>query len=219
MLAVEPSFVMYKANAMLAQMRYVGVPLRPDFTLDADKVLEAIAREQPALVFLAYPNNPTGNLFDIDDIVRIVRTAPGLVVVDEAYHPFAQVSFADVLDAHPNAIVMRTLSKLGLAGIRLGYAFGDPAWIGEFDKTRPPYNLNSLTQATALTVLRHADVLAMRRRRPFATERDALMRAVPRRWTDCRSLHVPERGQLPAGARAPTPMRHSLRLKGTRRRC
>jgi histidinol-phosphate aminotransferase len=159
MLAVEPSFVMYKANAMLAQMRYVGVALHPDFSLDAEAVLAAIAKEQPALIFLAYPNNPTGNLFALDDIVRIVRAAPGLVVVDEAYHPFARVSFADRLAEFPNAIVMRTLSKLGLAGIRLGYAFGDPAWIAEFDKVRPPYNLNSLTQAVALSVLEHADVL------------------------------------------------------------
>lgn len=173
MLAVEPSFVMYKANAMLAQMRYVGVPLRPDFTLDTDAVLAAIAREQPAVIFLAYPNNPTGNLFPLADIERIVRAAPGLVVIDEAYHPFAQVSFADRLAGFPNAIVMRTLSKLGLAGIRLGYAFGDPAWIAEFDKTRPPYNLNSLTQAVALTVLKHADVLAGQAA-TLRAERDAL---------------------------------------------
>ena len=159
MLAVEPSFVMYRANAMLAQMRYVGVPLRPDFTLDVDAVLAAIQREQPALVFIAYPNNPTGNLFDIADVERIVEASPGLVVVDEAYYPFAQVSFAGRLSAHPNAIVMRTLSKLGLAGIRLGYAFGDRAWISEFDKARPPYNLNSLTQAAALTLLAHDDLL------------------------------------------------------------
>ena len=160
MLAVEPSFVMYKANAMLAQMRYVGVPLLADFTLDTAAVLAAIEREAPALIFLAYPNNPTGNLFPLADIGRIVRAAPGLVVIDEAYHPFAQVSFADRLEEFPNAIVMRTLSKLGLAGIRLGYAFGDPAWIAEFDKARPPYNLNSLTQAIALTVLKHTEVLA-----------------------------------------------------------
>jgi histidinol-phosphate aminotransferase len=160
MLAVEPSFVMYKANATLAQMRYVGVPLNADFTLDTGAVLAAVEREQPALVFLAYPNNPTGNLFPLADIERIVAATPGLVVIDEAYHPFAQVSFADRLADHPNAIVMRTVSKLGLAGIRLGYAFGDPAWIDELDKTRPPYNLNSLTQAAALAVLAHADVLA-----------------------------------------------------------
>ncbi len=161
MLVVEPSFVMYKANAMLAQMRYAGVPLEADFTLDTPAFLAAIERERPALVFLAYPNNPTGNLFPIEDIERIVEAAPGLVVIDEAYHPFAKVSFADRLARHPNAVVMRTLSKLGLAGIRLGYAFGDPAWIDEFDKTRPPYNLNSLTQATALTSSRS-------RRRPCA---------------------------------------------------
>ena len=173
MLAVEPSFVMYRANAMLSQMRYVGVPLRPDFTLDVDAVLAAIQREQPALIFLAYPNNPTGNLFDIDEIERIVDAAPGLVVIDEAYHPFAQVSFADRLSAHSNAIVMRTLSKLGLAGIRLGYAFGDPAWISELDKARPPYNLNSLTQAAVLTLLARADVLNQQAA-TLRDERDAL---------------------------------------------
>ena len=173
MLAVEPSFVMYKANAMLAQMRYVGVPLLPDFTLDTEAVLAAIAREAPALIFLAYPNNPTGNLFPLADIERIVRAAPGLVVIDEAYHPFARVSFAGRLAEFPNAIVMRTLSKLGLAGIRLGYAFGDPAWIAEFDKARPPYNLNSLTQAVALTVLKHADVLE-EQAATLRAERDAL---------------------------------------------
>ncbi|MBK9607220.1 MAG: histidinol-phosphate transaminase [Betaproteobacteria bacterium] len=173
MLAVEPSFVMYKANALLAQMRYVGVPLLPDFTLDTEAVLSAIAREAPSLIFLAYPNNPTGNLFPLADIERIVRAAPGLVVIDEAYHPFARVSFAERLAEFPNAIVMRTLSKLGLAGIRLGYAFGDPAWIAEFDKARPPYNLNSLTQAVALTVLKHADVLEGQAA-TLRAERDAL---------------------------------------------
>ena len=179
MLAVEPSFVMYKANAMLAQMRYVGVPLFPDFTLDTDAVLTAIAREAPALIFLAYPNNPTGNLFPLEDVERIVRAAPGLVVIDEAYHPFAQVSFADRLGEFPNAIVMRTLSKLGLAGIRLGYAFGDPAWISEFDKARPPYNLNSLTQAVTLTVLRHADILG-EQAATLRAERDALSQRLSR---------------------------------------
>jgi len=173
MLAVEPSFVMYKANAMLAQMRYAGVPLNADFSLDTAAVLAAIERERPALTFLAYPNNPTGNLFPLADIERIVRAAPGLVVIDEAYHPFARVSFAGRLADHPNAIVMRTLSKLGLAGIRLGYAFGDPAWIAEFDKARPPYNLNALTQAVALTVLKHTDVLA-EQAATLRAERDTL---------------------------------------------
>lgn len=182
MLALEPSFVMYKANAMLSQMRYVAVPLNADFTLDVEAVLAAVARERPALIFLAYPNNPTGNLFPVEDIERIVRAAPGLVVIDEAYHPFAQVSFAGRLAHLPNAIVMRTLSKLGLAGIRLGYAFGDAAWIDEFDKARPPYNLNSLTQAVALAVLDHPDILAeqaatLRAERETLAER---LRALPR---------------------------------------
>jgi histidinol-phosphate aminotransferase len=139
---------MYKANAMLAQMRYTGVPLRANFTLDTEAVLAAIEREHRRSSSSRTRTIRPGTCSRWPTSSGSPPPAPGLVVIDEAYHPFAQVSFADRLDAHPNAIVMRTLSKLGLAGIRLGYAFGDPAWIGEFDKTRPPYNLNSLTQAT-----------------------------------------------------------------------
>jgi histidinol-phosphate aminotransferase len=110
-------------------------------------------------VFLPYPNNPTGNLFDDDTVETIVREAPGLVIVDEAYHAFAQASFMHRLGGHDNLLVMRTLSKQGLAGLRLGMLAGDPAWLAEFDKVRLPYNVNSLTQASAAFALEHQQVL------------------------------------------------------------
>jgi histidinol-phosphate aminotransferase len=159
MLSVEPTFVMYRMIAAYAGMRYVGVPLREDFSLDLDAVKQAMKQDRPALVFLAWPNNPTGNLFDRADVLKIVEAAPGLVVVDEAYHAFAQESLADELARHPNLLVMRTLSKLGLAGLRLGYLMGAPSWVCELDKVRLPYNINTLTQNAASLALRNIEVL------------------------------------------------------------
>jgi histidinol-phosphate aminotransferase len=158
-LAPEPTFVMYRMYALVNRMRYVGVALEPDFTLDCARLLAAIEEHQPALVFIAYPNNPTGNLFPEADVLRILQAAPGLVVLDEAYHAFARKSFMQRLAGHPNLVVMRTLSKMGMAGLRLGYAAGSPAWMREFDKVRPPYNVNVLTQLVAERLLAHADVL------------------------------------------------------------
>lgn len=156
LLSVEPSFVMYRMIAGFAGMRYVGVPLRPDFSLDEAAVLAALERERPALVFIAYPNNPTGNVFDAVALERIIRAAPGLVVVDEAYHAFAGgLSFLDAVDRHDNLLLMRTVSKLGLAGLRLGYLVGPARWLAELDKLRLPYNVNVLTQAAAQLALEH----------------------------------------------------------------
>ncbi|MBS0321311.1 MAG: histidinol-phosphate transaminase [Proteobacteria bacterium] len=158
-LSAEPSFVMYRRSADVAQVRYVGVPLGVDFSLDAGAMLAAIERERPALTWLAYPNNPTGNLYDEAAIEAVIAAAPGLVVIDEAYQPFAERSFLPRVMEFPNVVVLRTLSKLGLAGLRLGYAVGNPAWIAEIEKLRPPYNINVLTQVVAPIVLREFGLL------------------------------------------------------------
>ncbi|MFT3733618.1 MAG: histidinol-phosphate transaminase [Rhodocyclaceae bacterium] len=159
-LAIEPGFVMYRMIATFCGLRYVGVPLREDFSLDFEATLAAIEREKPALVFIAYPNNPTGNLFAADEIAAIIKAAPGLVVVDEAYTPFASgKSFMPRLAEFPNLVVMRTLSKLGLAALRLGYMAAAPAIINELEKLRLPYNINSLTQAIATQVLKASNAL------------------------------------------------------------
>lgn len=160
-LAPVPAFVMYALSAQNAGMRFEGVPLREDFALDMPAMLAAIAQHRPAVLFLGYPNNPTGNLYPAEEIDALLAAMDGvgLVVVDEAYQPFAQRSYMERLPHFPHLLVMRTVSKLGLAGIRLGYMSAHPALLAELDKVRPPYNINVLTEAAALFALDHLDVL------------------------------------------------------------
>ncbi|MFA9219213.1 MAG: histidinol-phosphate transaminase [Sphingomonadaceae bacterium] len=160
-LAPTPSFVMYQRSAQYAGMDFVDVPLQADLALDKAAMLAAIAEHKPSLVYLSYPNNPTGNLFDAAAIVEIIEALgdTGIAVVDEAYEPFAQQSFMQRLPEFPNLVVMRTVSKLGLAGIRLGYMSAAPQLLEQFDKVRPPYNINVLTQAAAEFALDHIEVL------------------------------------------------------------
>jgi histidinol-phosphate aminotransferase len=160
-LAPTPGFVMFSRSAQFAGMDFVGVPLKSDFSLDKEAMLAAIDEHRPSVVFLAYPNNPTGNLFDPDDMVAIIRALgdTGIAVVDEAYQPFARHSFMERLPEFENLVVMRTLSKLGLAGIRLGYMTAAPRLLEQFEKVRPPYNVNVLTQVAAEFALDHIDVL------------------------------------------------------------
>jgi histidinol-phosphate aminotransferase len=145
----EPTFAMYRANAVLSGMRPVGVPLREDLGFDAETFVARVRAEQPALVYLAYPNNPTGVLYDDAALLEVLRAAEGLVVLDEAYHAFARRSLMPRLAEFPNLVVMRTISKLGFAGIRLGYLAARPEWVREFNKVRQAYNVNALTQAVA----------------------------------------------------------------------
>ena len=159
LLAFEPSFVMFKMIATFCGLRYAGVPLTADFDIDMEATRLAIKRHQPAVVFIAYPNNPTGNLFSRDAIREIITNSPGLVVIDEAYFAFSSDSFLDEIANFPNAVLMRTVSKLGLAGLRLGLLAGHPEWIREFDKVRLPYNINCLTQASATFALKHYSAL------------------------------------------------------------
>ncbi|MDP2694073.1 MAG: histidinol-phosphate transaminase [Gallionella sp.] len=159
LLGVEPSFVMYRMIATFTGMRYLSVPLTEDFSLDLPATLAAIRREQPALIFLAYPNNPTGNLFPADDVLQIIEAAQGLVVVDEAYYAFAADSFIPRLARYPNLLVMRTFSKLGMAGLRLGFLAGSAAWLEQLEKLRLPYNVGVLPQLVAGKLLEHHEVL------------------------------------------------------------
>ncbi len=160
LLAPEPGFAMYPLIARVTGLEYRGVPLRADdFALDVEDMLAAIAECQPAVVFLACPNNPTGNLLDREAVLRILAAAPGLVVLDEAYHSFAGETFMGDLPDHPRLLVMRTLSKVGLAGLRIGVLAGAPQWLAELNKLRLPYNINVLSQASAGFILQHAGVL------------------------------------------------------------
>ena len=181
MLVPEPSFSMYGMIARFTGMRCEGVPLRgDDFGLDVPAMLAAIERLQPALVMLARPNNPTGNRFSPEALEAVLVAAPGLVVVDEAYAPFAGDSVMTWLDRWPNLLVMATVSKIGLAGLRLGLLAGPPAWLEQLDKLRLPYNINSLTQASAAFALRHEDELRARIAR-VCDDREVLYQALASR--------------------------------------
>jgi len=159
-LAPVPGFVMYAMSAQLQGLKFTGVPLTADFELDERAMLEAMARDRPSVIYLAYPNNPTANLWDDAVIERIVEAAPGLVVIDEAYQPFASRSYRDRLTAHQHVLLMRTMSKFGLAGVRIGYLIGREALVAELEKVRPPYNVSVLNAEAALFALEHADVFA-----------------------------------------------------------
>jgi histidinol-phosphate aminotransferase len=160
-LSPVPGFVMYAMSAQLQGLPFIGVPLTPDFELDEAAMLAAIAEHRPAITYLAYPNNPTANLWNdavIEKVVNAVGEQGGLVVMDEAYQPFASKSYADRIARHSHVLLLRTLSKFGLAGVRLGYLIGPKALISEIDKVRPPYNISVLNYECALFALEHQEV-------------------------------------------------------------
>ncbi|MCK8516271.1 histidinol-phosphate transaminase [Methylonatrum kenyense] len=159
-LSPGPGFAMYRLIAGFTGMEFVEVPLRgEDFALDMPAMRRAIAECRPAIIYLAYPNNPTGNAFDAEQVREILDLAPGVVVLDEAYHAFCGESFIDLVPDRPQLLVMRTLSKMGLAGLRLGFLVAQPAWIRELEKCRLPYNINTLTQRSTLFALEHETLL------------------------------------------------------------
>ena len=183
-LAPVPGFVMYEMSAKLQGLGFVGVPLTADFELDEAAMLVAVREHKPALTYLAYPNNPTANLWDdavIERIVEAVREHGGLVVMDEAYQPFASRSWIGRIAQHDHVLLMRTLSKFGLAGVRLGYLIGPAALVAEIDKVRPPYNVSVLNCEAALFALEHEDEFA-RQAAVLRAERSRLivaLRAMP----------------------------------------
>ena len=179
-LAPLPGFVMYEMPAKLRGLHFNGVPLTPEFELDRAAMLAAIERERPSLTYIAYPNNPTANLWDdavIDEVVAAVGAQHGLVVFDEAYQPFSSRTWLARMAAQPHVLVMRTLSKFGLAGVRLGYLCGHAALIDEVDKVRPPYNVSVLNAEATLFALEHVDEYA-RQAAVLRSERERLQAAL-----------------------------------------
>ncbi|MCG6939244.1 MAG: histidinol-phosphate transaminase [Gammaproteobacteria bacterium] len=180
-MSFEPGFVMYKIIADFVGINYVGIPLNDDFSLDMPATRLAIAQLKPALIFIAYPNNPSANCYRELDIEEIISLAPSMVILDEAYHPFAQTSFMRRLTEFDNLLVMRTVSKLGLAGLRLGLLCGHPDIINEIDKIRLPYNINVLTQIAAGFMLDNVEILNQQAK-SIREQRSRLlnaMRAIP----------------------------------------
>jgi histidinol-phosphate aminotransferase len=183
-LAPLPGFVMYGMSAQLQGLAFHGVDLTADFELDEPAMLAAMRQHKPTITYIAYPNNPTANLWDAGVIRRLIAEAAslgGLVVMDEAYQPFSSRSWLDEIRTDPAAnahvLLMRTLSKFGLAGVRLGYMVGPQALVHEVDKLRPPYNVSVLNAECALFALEHADVFAQQAE-SIRAERERLLAAL-----------------------------------------
>lgn len=153
LLVPTPTFSMYRHSALALGWRVEEVPLTRSFALDEKALLERAAATPPRLSVFASPNNPTGNRFDPEVLERYVLAAPGIVVVDEAYHDFCGESLVGLLRRHRNLVVLQTLSKIGLAALRIGMLLADPRLAVEFNKVRLPYNVGSFPQLAARTAL------------------------------------------------------------------
>jgi histidinol-phosphate aminotransferase len=153
-LTTTPTFVMYRMSARIRGLQVLEVPLDADWDLNVTGTLRAIELQAPNLVFVASPNNPTGTMPARDKLVRLIEAASSsLVVIDEAYVDYAASDQLDLFRAYPNVAVLRTLSKIGFAALRMGWLIGRAELVSELDKARLPYNLNSLSQTLATTVL------------------------------------------------------------------
>ena len=154
-MAPTPSFAMYRVIATLSGAEFVEVELADDFGLDSVAMQAAVGKHNPAVIYLAHPNNPTGNGLDLDAVSSLARSTEGVVVVDEAYYAYAETSFLPRLLEHPNVLLLRTLSKVGLAGLRVGVMIAHPDWIKQLEKCRLPYNLGVLAQTSAELALEY----------------------------------------------------------------
>lgn len=179
-LTPSPSFAMYEITSKALSQNVVAIPLGKDFDLDADKLIRKAKQVKAKVIFLACPNNPTGNRFSDDAVRKVLEKVNAAVVIDEAYYSFSGRSFLPFLNRHPNMILLRTLSKIGFAGLRVGVlTASSPRVIEELNKIRLPYNINTLSQAAAVTALRRGDVLA-RQISLLISERERLYNALSR---------------------------------------
>ncbi len=177
-LTVTPSFSMYKLIAEYVGVRVIEIPLVTEsFALPIELISKAIKKHKPALIFLACPNNPTGTLWPLEKVEQIVQETSGLVIVDEAYTPFTAYSLISLIEKYPHALMLRTLSKMGLAGLRLGWLMGEEQWLTELNKLRLPYNINALTQASAEFALHNISVFDEQARR-ICDQREQLINAM-----------------------------------------
>ncbi|AGF46584.1 histidinol-phosphate aminotransferase [Candidatus Kinetoplastibacterium desouzaii TCC079E] len=155
----SPSFVYFGMAAKFNHAKFIGVPLTKDFQLNLQDMLDAIEKHKPKVIFLAMPNNPTGNIWDHKQVQSIIEKAPGLVIIDEAYQAFTNYTWMPMITKIPNILVLRTVSKIGLAGLRFGYLSGNKKWINQIDKVRPPYNINVLTELFLIEIINNKNIL------------------------------------------------------------
>lgn len=158
-MSFAPSFSMYQTYCDLCGAAYVGIETENDFTQDIDKLIEAAKKQNPKIVILCSPNNPTGYVTSREDIVRLMDGIKNsIIILDEAYADFSEISVVDLIKSYENLIVMRTLSKaFGLAGIRVGALISNEETVKYIWKVKVPYNINILSQYAAEQALDNID--------------------------------------------------------------
>ncbi len=176
-----PTFVYYKLAAVARGVEAIEIPLDDHFELDEAAVIRAIEQRRPTVVFLALPNNPTGTMWRLPFAAELAARFPDVCIVsDEAYFAYSGASSISVLAAYPNLVVMRTLSKVGMAGLRVGYTISSPAIAALLEKLRPPYNVSALDQRAAEFLLEHATEWCAARARDVVSERARLAAGLAR---------------------------------------
>jgi len=154
-LTPSPTFSMYRAIAAFHGVDTIEAPLNEDWTLDTETTIRLASDQSPSIVFLASPNNPTGVRYDRADVESIADACGGVVVVDEAYVDFSSEPVGAMFRDRPNVVILKTLSKIGLAALRLGYMMADRRLIEQVNKVRLPFNINSVTQAVVVEALKY----------------------------------------------------------------
>lgn len=155
----SPSFFIFRRYIRQAHMQIIEAPLTENFNLAIKKCLEVIKHYSPRIIFIDYPNNPTGNLFDISDILLILSTSDGIVVVDEAYFPHSNATLMSYLNKYENLIILRSFSKMGFAALRLGFIAANSAMIKYIKKAQYPFVINSYTQTIAEVILENMSII------------------------------------------------------------
>ena len=145
----EPTFAMYSIIAQSLSIKSASISLDSQWNFNADALLRSAEENNSRIIFLSYPNNPTGNCFSDIQVQKVIESFQGIVVIDEAYHDFSRKSFINQIEEHNNLVVLRSLSKIGLAALRVGFGVADPLVINEINKVRLPYNSNTISQTFA----------------------------------------------------------------------
>ena len=155
----SPSFSMYEKIISTVNLKYIPEYLNEDFDIKIDQMIKNISKYKPAIIFLACPNNPTSNLWDKDKIIQIIESSESIVVIDEAYVDFCESSYIDLIEKYENLVILRTFSKIGFAGLRLGFMISNKEISSIINKIRLPFNINTVSLKIIINIFENFSII------------------------------------------------------------
>ena len=155
----SPSFSMYEKIISTVNLKYIPEHLNEDFDIKIDQMIKNISKYKPAIIFLACPNNPTSNLWDKDKIIQIIESSESIVVIDEAYVDFCESSYIDLIEKYENLVILRTFSKIGFAGLRLGFMISNKEISSIINKIRLPFNINTVSLKIIINIFENFSII------------------------------------------------------------